>query len=58
LTNQSNRNPFVTDALLAEAVRKGLLTLPVLTGGEPPPGMAVMSFEELMTELQRDREDR
>jgi hypothetical protein len=58
LTNQSNRNPFVTDALLAEAVRKGLLTPPVLTGGEPPPGMAVMRFEELMTELQRDREDR
>jgi hypothetical protein len=43
---------------LAEAVRKGLLTPPVLTGGEPPPGMGVMRFEELMTELQRDREDR
>jgi hypothetical protein len=55
LTNQSNRHPFVTDALLVEAVRKGLLTPPALTGGEPPPGMAVMRFEELMTELQRDR---
>jgi hypothetical protein len=46
------------DALLADAVRNGFLTPPALADGEPPPGTAIMRFEELMTELQEDREDR
>jgi hypothetical protein len=58
LTNQSNRHAFVADALLADAVRNGFLAPPALADGEPPPGMAIMGFEELMTELQGDREDR
>jgi antitoxin (DNA-binding transcriptional repressor) of toxin-antitoxin stability system len=54
----ANRSPFIADALLADAVRNGFVTPPALAGGEPPPGMAIMRFDELMTELQQDRENR
>jgi antitoxin (DNA-binding transcriptional repressor) of toxin-antitoxin stability system len=33
----AGRSPLLSDALLAEAVREGWLTPPVLIGGEPPP---------------------
>jgi len=49
----------VTDALLADAVREGLITPAALPPGAPPsapPGM--MSFEELLADLDRSREDR
>ncbi len=54
----AGRSPFLADALLADAVRAGWLTPPLLAGHDPPPRKPVMAFHDLMTELQRDREDR
>src|SRR5262249_33796695 len=44
---QSGRSPILADALLAEAVRQGLLTPPALTGKDPPPRKPAMSFRQL-----------
>ena len=55
---QSGRSPLLEDALLAEAVREGLLTPPVLVGGGPPPRKPVISLRDLMQDLQQDREGR
>jgi len=52
------RSPLLADALLAEAVRNGWVSPPVLTGRSPPPRKPVTTFRQLMRELQRDREDR
>jgi antitoxin (DNA-binding transcriptional repressor) of toxin-antitoxin stability system len=55
---QSGRSPLFADALLAEAVREGWLTPPVLGGSGPPPRKPVMALRDLMHNLQQDREDR
>ena len=55
---QSNRSPFLADALLAEAVRQGWVTPPALPSAGPPPRKPVMSFRDLLRELERDRSDR
>jgi antitoxin (DNA-binding transcriptional repressor) of toxin-antitoxin stability system len=55
---QPGRSPLLADAFLAEAVRQGWLTPPVLISKEPPPRKPVMTFAELMEELRQDREDR
>jgi len=55
---RAGRSPLLSDALLAEAVREGWLTPPVLTGGEPPPRHPTTTLQELMGDLQRDREER
>lgn len=52
------RSPVPADALLAEAVREGWLSPPVLSASGPPPRKPVMSFDDLMADLARDREDR
>ena len=54
---QTGRGAVLSDALLAEAVREGWLTPPVIVGGEPP-RQPVMAFRDLMVDLQRDRDDR
>ncbi|HEX8665012.1 MAG TPA: type II toxin-antitoxin system Phd/YefM family antitoxin [Beijerinckiaceae bacterium] len=54
---QPGRGRFMDNPILAEGVREGWLTPPRRTGPVPA-GRAVMSFEELMEELDRDREDR
>ena len=51
------RSALLADAMLAEAMRRGWVTPPVLVGGVPP-RKPVMSFRELMQELQRDRDER
>ena len=52
-------SPLEADALLAEAMRKGLLAPPAIRGkgppAKPPP---VMSLSELLVGLDADREDR
>jgi len=48
----------VGDALLAETVRKGWIRPPVLPQQGVPPSCPIMTFEELMTALDRDRADR
>lgn len=46
-------------AMLADLVRKGLLKPPLLPPGTPlPPRKPVMSFAELMAEIEQDRKDR
>jgi antitoxin (DNA-binding transcriptional repressor) of toxin-antitoxin stability system len=55
---QAGRSPLLSDALLADAVRAGWLTPPVLAGHGPPPRKPVMAFRDLMADLQQDREDR
>ena len=52
------RSPVPADAQLAEAVREGWLSPPVLPASGPPPRKPVMSFDDLMADLARDREDR
>jgi antitoxin (DNA-binding transcriptional repressor) of toxin-antitoxin stability system len=55
---QPGRSPLLADAQLAEAVREGWLTPPLLAGSNPPPRKAVMTLRDLMQDLQCDREDR
>jgi antitoxin (DNA-binding transcriptional repressor) of toxin-antitoxin stability system len=55
---RAGRSPLLSDALLAEAVREGWLTPPVLVDAEPPPRQPATTLQELMGDLQRDREDR
>ena len=55
---QSSRSPLLADALLADAVRKGWITPAALPGGTAPPRCPVTTFQDLMRELQQDREDR
>ena len=55
---QPGRSPLLVDALLAEAVREGWLTPPVLAGGAPPPRKPFTTLRDLMQDLQQDREER
>lgn len=55
---QSGRGALLADAMLAEAVRQGWLSPPSLPAKIRPPRKPVMPFRELMTELERDREER
>jgi antitoxin (DNA-binding transcriptional repressor) of toxin-antitoxin stability system len=55
---QPGRNPLLADGLLAQAVHEGWLTPPTLAGRDPPPRKPVMTFRQLMDDLQHDREDR
>jgi antitoxin (DNA-binding transcriptional repressor) of toxin-antitoxin stability system len=48
----------ITDAFLAEAVRRGWLTAPAIRGDGPPPRLPVASSHDLLTELAADRSDR
>lgn len=52
------RGPGVADALLADVLRKGWLSPPLLVSEEPPPRRPVASWLELQAELGRDRADR
>jgi antitoxin (DNA-binding transcriptional repressor) of toxin-antitoxin stability system len=53
------RSAGMADALLADAVRRGLVTPAALPAGHPPPAPpGVMSLERLLAELDRSREDR
>ena len=55
---RTERSPMLADAMLADAVRKGWITPAILTSDEPPPRQPIMPFEELMRDLEKDREDR
>lgn len=55
---QAGRSPAVADAVIAELIREGWVTPAArpLTG--PPPRASVMSFDELVSELDESRTDR
>ena len=56
---KETRSPILADALLAEAVRKGRLTPPVLPGaGKPPTPKPVALLQDLLGELDGDRSER
>jgi antitoxin (DNA-binding transcriptional repressor) of toxin-antitoxin stability system len=55
---QKSRSPVLADALLAEAVRRGWITPPALPMSGPPPRKPVLSFRDLLRELEQDRSDR
>jgi antitoxin (DNA-binding transcriptional repressor) of toxin-antitoxin stability system len=55
---QPRHQGHIADARWAELIRQGLVTPATAPSQEPPPRKPVMSFEELMTELDLDREDR
>ncbi len=56
---RETRTPLLADAFLADMVRSGLLTPPVLAATEPPPKPApVAPLEEVLAELDRSRSDR
>ena len=55
----ASRSPLLADAVLAEAVRKGWLTPPVVgRSSAPPASKPVASLRELLAELDLDRSER
>lgn len=54
---QPQRAATVPDALLADAVRRGLVTPPVLPPGPPPLSPPVAPLEQVLAELDEDRSD-
>ena len=52
------RAPLLSDALLAEAVREGWVTAPLVVAEGPPPSQPVARWGELGRELDADRGDR
>ncbi len=55
---RQGRSPMASDAVLADAVRKGWITPAVLSTGSPPPRHPVDRFEKIAGELEADREER
>ena len=56
---KGTRSPILADALLAEAVRRGWLTPPVLPAdGKPPTSEPVAPLRDLLRELDDDRSER
>jgi antitoxin (DNA-binding transcriptional repressor) of toxin-antitoxin stability system len=55
-----HRAENVADAVLAQAVREGLITPAALPPDTPPPAPppGVMTLQELLADLDRSREDR
>ena len=54
----AGRAATVHDAALAEAVREGWLTPPLLAGGPPPAAPSVTTLRALLRELRADRDRR
>jgi len=54
----AGRAPQVSDALLADLVRKGWLTPPMMRSAEPPASAPSMSLAEILRGLAADREER
>jgi hypothetical protein len=53
----NNRDPLLDDPALADAIREGLITPAAQRTGKPPPRNPIMSFKELMDDLEGDRGD-
>lgn len=52
------RAPYAADALLADLVRRGLLTPPVMVREGPPPRVPVAPTATILRELDADRGER
>jgi antitoxin (DNA-binding transcriptional repressor) of toxin-antitoxin stability system len=55
---REDRSALLSDAVRAEAVRKGWVTPPALRSPEPPPRLPVARMRDLLRELRLDREGR
>ena len=55
---REGRSPRSSDALLADAVRKGWITPAVLSPGSPPPRIPVDRISNILQELEDDRAER
>jgi antitoxin (DNA-binding transcriptional repressor) of toxin-antitoxin stability system len=55
---RQGRSSLVSDAALAELLRKGWITPAAAPGRGTPPRKPVAAFETLMRELEEDRADR
>ncbi len=56
---RESRSPILADAFLAEAVRSGVMSPPVLTASGPPPTpQPVAPLEEVLADLHKSRSDR
>jgi antitoxin (DNA-binding transcriptional repressor) of toxin-antitoxin stability system len=55
---REGRSAPIADAFLAEAVRQGWLTAPVMRDDRPPPRLPVASAAQLLSELADDRAGR
>jgi antitoxin (DNA-binding transcriptional repressor) of toxin-antitoxin stability system len=51
------RSPGLSDELLLDAFRQGWMTPPISIGRGPPPRQPVMTTDQLLRNLQRDRDD-
>jgi hypothetical protein len=49
---------MLADAVLAEAVRAGWLTPPLVADAGPPPRRPVAPLRQILDELQADRDER
>lgn len=52
------RAALLADALLAEAVREGWISAPMVVAEGPPPRQPVATWDELSREIDADRGDR
>lgn len=55
---REGRSALLADAMLADAVRQGWLTPPLMPGSVPPAGAPVASLGQLLEELAQDRGER
>ena len=55
---QTGRSAMLDDAMLADAVRQGWLTPPLMSGLDVPASTPVASLKALMKELSHDRAER
>lgn len=55
---RAGRSIMASDALLADAVRNGWVTPPVVGHTEPPAGLPVAPLGVILAELDRDRSGR
>jgi antitoxin (DNA-binding transcriptional repressor) of toxin-antitoxin stability system len=51
-------HPLLADALLADMVQQGVLTMPTVIGAGAPPRIPVAPLDELLAELDESRADR
>lgn len=55
---RTGRSDMAPDALLADAVRKGWVTAPLIVGQVPPAGPPVAALATILAELEQDRGNR
>ena len=55
---REERSPLLSDAVLADAVRRGWMTPPALPSGGPPQNQPVARLKALLGELETDRRER